>query len=267
MEINAPKENKMHKLMATSIFIIIFLLSSFAAAVESPQPEIVDKPLYKVNDSWTFLINDRSQNGDTKERHWILSIVRSSADSVLQSAKPIDSSMPPLEKLLGTDLSLAVSINGQEAIVHKPFDFPMKIGKKWKVAYENESNTKKVKKHRIDLQYTVVGWEEVSVLAGKFLAFKVEAEGTWRDEFNPTPLSTNSVSQIDKGGAQIVVKNQNPTVPDPIMGRIFRTYWYVPAVKREVKSIEEQFKSDGTLSSKSTWELEAYTLAGQGNNK
>ena len=197
----------------------------------------------------------------------VISIVRSSSNSVLQSAKAVDSSMPPIEKLLGADLSLSDSINGQEVIVHKPFDFPMKIGKKWKVSYEEENPTKKVKKRRIELQYEGIGWEEVSVTAGKFQAFKVEAEGTWRDEFNPTPLTTGSASQTDKDGAVIVLKNQNPSVPAPTTGKLFRTYWYVPVIKREIKNIEEQFTADGSLASRSTWELESYMLDGLGNKK
>jgi hypothetical protein len=257
----------MPNVLSIAFTMLIFLTSSLAAAADLTQPEIVNKPTFKAKDSWTFRINDRSRSGETKERHMMLSIVRSSSHSVLQSAKAADSSMPPIEKLLGADLSLSDSINGQSVIVHKPFDFPMQVGKNWKVSYEKENPTKNVKKHRVELQYEGIGWEEVSVPAGKFQAFKVEAEGTWRDEFNPTPLTTGSSSQVDKDGAVIVVKNQKPTVQPPITGRMFRTYWYVPAIKREVKSVEEQFTTDGSLAGKSMWELESYMLDGQGNNK
>lgn len=99
--------------------------------------------------------------------------------------------------------------------------------------------------------------------AGKFQAFKIEAEGTWRNSFNPTPQSVGSVSQVDSSGAVVVVKNQKPTVAAPIVGRLFRTYWFVPEVKREVKSVEEQFTTTGSLSGKSTWELESYQMAGR----
>ena len=175
--------------------------------------------------------------------------------------------MPPIEKLLGADLSFAVSINGEEVVVHKPFDFPMTIGKKWKVAYEQQNPVKTVKSHKIDLQYTAVGWEEVEVPAGKFQAFKIEAEGTWRDTFNATPVSVGSVAQVDGDGASMVMKNQKSTVPAPVMGRMFRTYWYVPSIKRAVKSVEEQFSSTGSLSGKNTWELESYVLDGQKSSK
>jgi hypothetical protein len=261
-----PKESKMQKAVALVFVTLILLISSLASA-DLIQPEIVDKPIFKPKDTWTFRINDRSRNGETKERRMVMSIVRSSSKSVLQSAKAADSSLPPIEKLLGADLSLSDSINGQEVIVHKPFDFPMKIGKKWNVLYEKENPTKNIKKHRIELQYEGIGWEEVSVTGGKFQAFKVEAEGTWRDEFNPTPMTTGSTSQIDKDGAVIVVKNLKPFIPAPITGKIFRTYWYVPAIKREIKSIEEQFTTDGSLASKSTWELDSYMLDGLGNSK
>ena len=259
------RESTLRKVLL--VFSALILGTYSLAAADLMQPETVAKPVLKVKDSWVFRINDRSKNGETKERHVGLSIVRSSAHSVLQSAKAADSSMPAIEKLLGADLSLSDSINGQTVVVHKPFDFPMKTGKKWTVSYEKDNPTKSVKKHAIELRYEGIGWEEVSVPAGTFQAFKIEAEGTWRDEFNPTPMTLGSASQIDKDGAVIVVKNQKPFTPASLTGKIFRTYWYVPAVKREVKSVEEQFSSDGSLSGESTWELESSQVDGVGNKK
>ena len=253
----------MHKRMVMSFStLFLFLASSLLAAVDPLQPEIIEKPQFKAKDTWTFRINNRLRTGETKETHMVISIVRASSDSILQSAKAVDSSMPPVEKLLGADLSIAASINGEEVIVHKPFDFPMKLDKKWVVSYQQEHPVKNLKSNRVELNYTVVGWEEVSVPAGKFRALKVEAGGTWHNVFNETPMSTGSVSQVDKDGAVLVLKNQQPTVPPPVMGRYFRTYWYVQAAKRAVKAVEEEFSSNGTLSTKSTWELESYQLAG-----
>jgi hypothetical protein len=125
-----------------SVISVLILVTCSLAAADTVQPEIVEKPVFKAKDSWSFRINDRSKNGETKERHVGISIVRASLHSVLQSAKAQDSSMPPVEKLLGADLSLSDSIGGQEVVVHKPFDFPMKTGKKWKVSYEKENPTK-----------------------------------------------------------------------------------------------------------------------------
>jgi hypothetical protein len=256
----------MRKVLSILSAIMVLLTYPYANA-DTMQTEPIEKPVFKAKDSWTFRINDRSMNGETKERHVAISIVRSNANSILQSAKATDSSMPPIEKLLGADLSLSTSISGKEVIVHKPFNFPMESGKKWTISYLRENPNKKVKTHWTELRYEATGWEEVSVPAGTFRAFKVEAEGTWRDEFNPTPLTAGSATQMDKDGSVIVVKNQRPMTPAPLTGKIFRSYWFVPAVKREIKNVEEQFNSDGSLATRSTWELESFSLDGQGSKK
>jgi hypothetical protein len=262
---NDQWRKEMHKRSIIVLSALILLASSLAAAVDLPQPEVIDKPIFKVNDSWTYRINNRARNGETKERRYILSIIRTSSNGILQSVRAVDSSLPPIEKLVGADFSQVDSINGKEVVVHKPFDFPMEIGKQWEISYEKTNPTKSVKKHTVKLNYKGIGWEEVTVPAGKFQAFKVEVEGTWQNEFNPTPLSAGSVSQVDQNGATIVMKNQKPTVPAPVIGRMFRSYWYVPAIKRDVKSIEEEFTTDGGLASRNTWELESFILDGQGN--
>jgi hypothetical protein len=260
------KERKMFKSGILAFSALALLCGSLSTASELPKPSTPEKPAFKVNDTWTYRTIDRFRNGETKERHLVVSILRTHSDSILQSAKAVDSSLPPVEKILGADLSVKNSINGKEVTVHKPFDFPLETDKKWEVAYERSNPNKTIKLSKVKIQYTVTGWEEVTVPAGKFQALKVEAEGTWYNELNPTPSSVGSVSEVDASGATVVVKNQKSTVSAPITGKIFRTYWYVPAIKRDVKNIEEDFTTDGFLSKRSTWELESYGLDG-GTNK
>jgi len=253
----------MRRLLLFTVSALILSTSSFAAVEPAPR-EPVEKPSFKPDDMWTFRITDRNKSGETRERHYVLSIVRASSKSVVLSSKATDSSMPPIEKFLGADLSFSDSINGKSTIVHKPFDFPLKAGKKWKVSYDRENPTKNIRKHHVELEYESIGWEEITVAAGTFQAFKIEAEGNWLDEYNPTALKSEAASQIDKGGATVVVRNQRPTTPAPATGKIFRTYWYVPAIKREVKNVEELFSPSGSLASKSTWELESFMVDGKG---
>jgi hypothetical protein len=92
-------------------------------------------------------------------------------------------------------------------------EFPLSVGREYPATWENKrprSGTFHVKHER---SVKVVGWEEVEVPAGKFRALKVHAEGTYQ--------------RLDRSNA----------------GWARNTFWYVPAVKRWVKSVYQ----DATL--------------------
>jgi hypothetical protein len=240
---------------------LVLATSSLSAAAELADK--IEKPVFKVNDTWTFYAVDRERNGETKERHWVVTIARTGTKTIVQSVKATDSSMPPIEKLVGTDLSMTTSINGKEVLVHKPYDFPLVVGKTWTVAYEKLNPNKNLKLSKVNMEYQVVNWEEVAVPAGKFRAVKVEGEGTWYNEFKPTAATSGAVTKQDSSGATIVMNNQKSTTPAPATGRIYRSYWFSPEVKREVKFVEEEYATDGALMKRNTWELESYALDGQ----
>ena len=47
-------------------------------------------------------------------------------------------------------------------------------------------------------------------------------------------------------------------VPHTVSGRIYRAYWYVPDIKRYVKSVEESYNSSGFRTYRLTEELDSY---------
>ncbi|MDW3682544.1 hypothetical protein RA280_12485 [Cupriavidus sp. CV2] len=228
----------------------------------------VEQPAFKEGDSWTMHLKNQFPNGETRERSFVSALVRSGGDSILVSTKPVDSSLPPKEMLMGLDWSQARSINGHMQVVNKPLSFPMKIGKTWTVSYDEDHPNPTVKQRHTQMQYKVIGWEDITVPAGKFQALKIETDGTWYLEFQPTPAAAAAVAKADQNGSSVTMQSQKPITRDPATGRIYRAYWYVPSVKRTVKIIEEQYNSGGGLSSRDTLELESYrvdTQAAAGN--
>jgi hypothetical protein len=244
---------------------IIFATSSLLLAADLP--EKAEQPVFKVNDTWTYRVIQRVRSGETKERHLILAISRVGGKTILQSAKYSDSSMPPIEKLRGSDLSVTNSIGGKEVVIFRPFDFPLEAGKTWGTAYERPNPTKTVKLNKMKIDCQAVGWEEVEVPAGKFRAFKVEGDGSWYNEFNPTAATTGAISKQDANGVSTAVASQKSIVPAPASGRLYRASWYVPEIKREVKYIEEEYTTDGGLSSRNVMELESYKVGGHSGVK
>lgn len=46
-----------------------------------------------------------------------------------------------------------------------------------------------------------------------------------------------------------------------VTGRLYQAYWYALEVKREVKSVEENYDTNGVRSARFTIELESYKVA------
>ena len=85
--------------------------------------------------------------------------------------------------------------------------FPLSAGREYPAAWENQRPRTGAFHVKHERKVKVVGWEEVEVPAGKFRALKLQAEGSYR--------------RLDK----------------PNSGWARNTYWYVPEVKRWVKSV------------------------------
>ena len=85
--------------------------------------------------------------------------------------------------------------------------FPLSPGREYAAAWTMRRPRSGAFEVRHERTVKVVGWEEVEVPAGKFRALKVQAVGAYR--------------RLDR----------------PFSGAAQNTYWYVPQVKRWVKSV------------------------------
>jgi hypothetical protein len=97
------------------------------------------------------------------------------------------------------------------------------------------------------------------VPAGKFKALKIEADGSWTGEI--APRTTASIAnQSGAQGTTAVAQTVNVKA-ETVTGRLYQAYWYAPNVKREVKSVEENYDTNGLRSARWTNELESYKVA------
>jgi hypothetical protein len=58
-----------------------------------------------------------------------------------------------------------------------------------------------------------------------------------------------------------VVMQTNKVTPQTVTGRLYKAFWYVPDVKRQVKSDEEYFNTSGVQSEQDGDELESYKVS------
>ena len=102
-----------------------------------------------------------------------------------------------------------VSMQGRVFYPHTGLlKFPLQVGASYKSVYE-VVQTKSRASSKDEKEVKVVGWENITVPAGKFRALKIVAEGTFRRLDSPNSGSSRNV------------------------------IWYVPEVKRWVKMISE----------------------------
>ncbi len=222
------------------------------------QAQSIGAPAVASNDSWTYQhtieIGSRWQQENT-----VFTVTRASATEIALDLTQAGSTMPPREVLTGQDWSRHRSINGHETVVNQPFSFPLSVGKTWRVEYaEMHPNRQHSVEHWVT-PYRVTGWEDVTVPAGTFHALKIEAEGQWSAVVAPA-VSSMSGARVDAEGATTVIQS-NRAGGAAISGRTYKAFWYVPSVKRWVKSVEEYYNANEVRTSRYTDQLQSYKVS------
>ena len=242
--------------MRTRLLVLLgmFGASAVVHAQEVPLPQLLE------GDKWVYNVKIEQPPQGSTSRKWESSVVRASSSSVVIARKPADSNLPAQESAMAPDWSRSASVNGKSTTTVKNFDFPLQVGKKWEVAFTEEKPNDKLKLVKRTFLYKVIGWEEVKVTAGTFKALKIEADGEWYNEFLPTNIVAGSRIEAGASGSSVTVQSRNPTTPGPATGKYYKAIWYAPEVKREVKSVEETFSSGGSLSNRTTAELDSYQV-------
>ena len=242
--------------MRTRLLVLLgmFGASAVVHAQEVPLPQLLE------GDKWVYNVKIEQPPQGSTSRKWESSVVRASSSSVVIARKPADSNLPAQESAMAPDWSRSASVNGKSTTTVKNFDFPLQVGKKWEVAFTEEKPNDKLKLVKRTFLYKVIGWEEVKVTAGTFKALKIESDGEWYNEFLPTNIVAGSRIEAGASGSSVTVQSRNPTTPGPATGKYYKAIWYAPEVKREVKSVEETFSSGGSLSNRTTAELDSYQM-------
>jgi hypothetical protein len=212
-----------------------------------------DAPHYLSGDSWTYQHTIEKGSNGWVQTKFDLAIVRSTDTAIYYTAKPSGSNESPKEIVSGPDWSRIRSIDGKETIVNKPLEFPLSVGQTWTIKYTEPHPNRLVKSEQWMTKYTVTGNESIEVPAGKFSAIKIEAEGTWTADLEPK-TSVVQGTQLSSAGTTMISQVQKPTNVTE-SGRTYKAIWYVPTVKRWVKTVEEYYSPNGERTERYTDEL------------
>jgi hypothetical protein len=241
--------------MFRRLSIVALGLICFSAHAQS-----VDQPVFQAGDSWDYVNTvETGQQGFSRKEESI-TVERVDSNDILISSRQDGSNQPPVESMTNLDWSRSRDINGKQEVVNRPFDFPLREGKKWTVEYTELHPNRQHSSETFHSDYVVGGWEDVQVPAGKFKALKIEADGQWTAVIAPAMLG--GTQAVATPGAVTTVTQAQHVGARTATGRLYKAFWYVPAEKRFVKSVEEYYDSKGVRFQRFTSELSSSKMAG-----
>jgi hypothetical protein len=198
------------------LFLVIFLVA-FIPAISYGQDKI-DAPAWNVGDRWVLGDNVVITVSTADESSYTLTYTMGGRDSFIVYEKA------SLNRLYYGAKDKRINYEGRNK---KFFNFPMEIGKSWQHKYVEKPTSLGAQETTYVETFTPLGWEEITVAAGKFKAVKLE----YKQE------------KVGQTGSQ------------PKEGKVF--YWYSPDVKYMVKC---QFQKSDYWDEAPEWELTTFKL-------
>ncbi|HET7672116.1 MAG TPA: hypothetical protein VFK84_17040 [Burkholderiales bacterium] len=175
----------------------VALVCAAAQAQDVPRPDV------KAGDSWTFRRVDYESNAVSA-----VFVTRASFanDRVIQLVSNRQGDEKEIDSIFTAEWNQVSSANSGIFEPHQDiFRFPLRPGNTHEARYEVKFPQQGAYQVRHERKVRVVGWEELTVPAGRFRALRVESEGTFQ--------------RVDVS----------------LAGRVKEVMWYVPEVKRYAK--------------------------------
>jgi hypothetical protein len=234
-----------------------------ALSLQNAMAQSVAAPKLNEGDTWSYSVTEEKSvsgvmNSSTKK--WEFTVKRVGSKDFSIAYKPVDSNLPPREQLRNLDWSLTENVAGKLTTTGKPFDFPMTEGKKWSIEFTKENPTAKIKSEKSTINYTALGWQDVSTPAGNFHALKIEVETEWTQQFNEVPATATASVAAGQAGSAGVTAATKAYTPAPVSGKAYEVLWYAPEVKKYVKFLYESYQANGQLAKRTTEVLESYKV-------
>ncbi len=228
-----------------------------ATAVADVAPDVSASPPVREHDQWVETNTYERAPAGWRQTHDQITVVHVMDDGIAIATQQVGATTTPAERIVGRDWSRFRSIGGKEVVVNRPLAFPLTSGKSWEVTYTDTAPENRThRSETFEEHYRVIGEEDIAVPAGHFHAIKIEANGHWTAQIAIGPTAV-AASHADAGGATSISTVRTP-VHGAAEGRLYKAFWYVPEVRRWVKSVEEYYDANGNRNERYTSELEAW---------
>jgi hypothetical protein len=149
--------------------IFLSLLVLFVPVILYGQDK-VGAPAWNIGDKWKMLDDVTIIVANADERSYVVKYLTAGGESILIYEKS------SLNRLSIMDKAKQIPYEGRNK---RLFNFPLEIGKSWKDKYISKSA---LKEYTYLETFTVLGWEDIVVQAGKFKTIKIEYKQSSSDE-------------------------------------------------------------------------------------
>ena len=147
--------------VSAAVVLALAIIASPAVAQKA------DRPTVKVGDEWQFMLYNVVPVQKPNVA-WVITSVSPSGIAGTWNGKPLT---------LTPDLNIVESPT-RKFSDRRVLNFPLEIGKSWTYANQVETKTDQGD-WRMDANVTVAAYEKVTVPAGRFDAYRIEAKGKW----------------------------------------------------------------------------------------
>lgn len=176
------------------------LLASTSAPREARADAPVVRPEVMAGDTWTYRRMDYWNNSVAGTRTLRVS---AASDKAIQVVSQLGGK--ELDEIYTPEWNSVSTFAGNFFPEHGVLRFPLRPGDAYKVSFEQRFGANLERRTKNEASARVIGWEQVTVPAGRFRALKIEIDGSFQ--------------RIDAS----------------ISGSIRYVIWYVPEVRRWVK--------------------------------
>ncbi len=248
-----------HRIFEHRPAIVHIVILSAQLLCQDCLAQTVEMPAVSTGDAWKYRMTIEKGPGGWTQTQDELTVSRVTSTTIYFSSRQSGSTQPARDQIAGRDWRRLRDINGNETVISQPLSFPLAAGKSWDIDYTEQHPDKAHKFERWQSTFKVIGYETVEVPAGKFNALKIEAEGHWTAEPEPSQSVVQAAQSAESGTT--MVTEVKKTTAGPVTGRTYKAFWYAPEVKRWVRSVEEYYGSGGVRSERYTSELESFKVA------
>ena len=197
--------------------ILLSFLVLFVPAIVYGQDK-VEAPVWNIGDKWSLTGDVTIMVVNADESSYAVKYLTAAGASILINEKS------SLNRLYAMDKDKRIPYEGRNK---RLLNFPLNIGKSWKDKYTSRPAPSSSKEYTYQETFTVLGWEDIVVQAGKFKAIKIE----YKQE-----MIGQTAARSKEGKAW---------------------YWYSPDVKYMIKC---QYEKSDYWDALYDWELTSFEL-------
>ncbi len=225
---------------------IATLLIALPIAAAAQDPASVPAPRFRADSTWTFhSVGGQGSRIAESDTQWRLVGQNSDGDWIFWRGKPTPSAPASRPVITVTTGVTSPSWEGRDTTGNEdrnelPLSFPLAAGKTWDVVFDHQIGAVWAHGER---HYRAIGWEDVTVPAGRFRALRIDMDGgNWRID----PPHPGQAGARPQRAADLSMTQQS---------------WYVPGVQNVVREIDDATAPNIASHRHYVMELTGYTLA------